>query len=231
VYDPDGERGTLLADVEAPLFVLPHARAGLIAWYPKSFEAKVHLADAAGVEAPGWPVQAAGISFCSPRIVADADSPVVSFLTQAGTLHLWDTGGAARPGFPLSLPGVFYATAEPMTVEGRTVLVALAQDGGLSMIGLDGTVVRRAVVPDLDGKSARILVADLDADGRQELLLYGSGAFIAGYDGELRALPGFPIKGAGAPQLVDLDRDGRLDIVTLGLDGKIYAYTLARRKP
>ncbi len=228
---PDGERGTLLADVEAPLFALPHARAGMIAWYPKSFEAKVHLADAAGVEAPGWPVQAAGISFCSPRIVADGESLVVSFLTQAGSLHLWDAAGAPRPGFPLSLPGVFYATAEPMTVEGRTVLVALAQDGGLSMVGLDGTVVRRAVVPDLDGKSARILVADLDADGRQELLLYGSGAFIAGYDGELRALPGFPIKGASAPQLVDLDRDGRLDIVTVGLDGKIYAYTLARRKP
>jgi hypothetical protein len=228
---PDGERGTLLADVEAPLFALPHARAGMIAWYPKSFEARVHLADAAGVEAPGWPMQAAGISFCSPRIVADADSLVVSFLTQAGSLHLWDVAGAPRPGFPLSLPGVFYATAEPMTVEGRTVLVALAQDGGLSMVGLDGTVVRRAVVPDLDGKSARILVADLDADGRQELLLYGSGAFIAGYDGELRALPGFPIKGASAPQLVDLDRDGRLDIVTVGLDGKIYAYTLARRKP
>ena len=131
----------------------------------------------------------------------------------------------------MTLPGVFYATAEPMIAEGRTVLVALAQDGSLSMVGLDGTVVRQAVVPDLDGRTARILVADLDADGRQELLLYGSGAFVAGYDGELRALPGFPIKGASAPQLVDLDRDGRLDFVTMGLDGKINAYTLARRKP
>jgi hypothetical protein len=203
----------------------------MIAWYPKSFDAKVHLAEASGVEAPGWPVQAAGISFCSPRIMADGESLVVSFLTQAGTLHLWDAAGAPRPGFPLSLPGVFYATPEPMTAEGRTVLVVLAQDGSLSMIGLDGSVVRQAGVPDLDGKSARILVADLDADGRQELLLYGSGAFIAGYDGELRALPGFPIKGASVPQLVDLDRDGRLDIVTEGLDGKINAYTLTGRKP
>ncbi len=228
---PDGERRTLLANLEAPLFTLPDARAGMIAWYPKSFDAKVHLADAAGVEAPGWPAQAAGISFSAPRIVADGESLVVSFLTQAGSLHLWDAAGAPRPGFPLSLPGVYYATAEPMTVEGRTVLVALAQDGGLSMVGLDGTIVRRASVPDLDGRTARLLVADLDADGGQELLLYGSGAFIAGYDGGLRALPGFPIKGAGAPQLVDLDRDGRLDIVTAGLDGKIDAYTLARRKP
>ncbi len=158
-------------------------------------------------------------------------SLLVSFLTQAGTLHLWDAAGAPRPGFPCQLPGVFYATAEPMTVEGRTVLVALAQDGSLSMIGLDGTILRQAVVADLDGRTARIFVADLDADGRQELLLYGSGAFIAGYDDQFRALPGFPIKGASAPQLVDLDRDGRLDIVTVGLDGKVNAYTLARRTP
>jgi hypothetical protein len=228
---PDGERRTLLADVEAPLFALPDLRFGMIAWYPKSFDAKVHLADASGVEAPGWPVQAAGISFCSPRIVSDGESLAVSFLTQAGTLHLWDAAGVPRPGFPLSLPGVFYATAEPMAAERRTVLVVLAQDGSLSLVGLDGTVVRQAGVPDLDGKTARVLVADLDADGSQELLLYGSGAFIAGYDDGLHALPGFPIKGASVPQLVDLDRDGRLDIVTVGLDGKIYAYTLARRKP
>ena len=50
---PDGERATLLAHVEAPLFALPDARAGFLAWYPKSFDARVHLADAAGIEMPG----------------------------------------------------------------------------------------------------------------------------------------------------------------------------------
>ena len=72
----------------------------MIAWYPKSFDAKVHLADAAGVEAPGWPVQAAGISFCTPRIVADGKSLVVSFLTQAGSLHLWDAAALRARAFP-----------------------------------------------------------------------------------------------------------------------------------
>jgi hypothetical protein len=92
-------------------------------------------------------------------------------------------------------------------------------------------VVRQARVPDLDGKSARILLGDLDQDGLEEILLYGSGAFIAGYDAYFRPLPGFPLKGVSRPQLVDLDRDGRTDLLTAGLDGKIYAYTMGRSRP
>jgi hypothetical protein len=153
---------------------------------------------------------------------------VVTFLTQAGSLHAWDLSGKPVPPFPITLPGVFYATPGTMSVDGRPVLVILAQDGVLRQVGLDGTVLRQTSVPDLDGKDARILIADLDGDGREEILLYGSGAFIAGYDAAFRPLPGFPVKGVSRPQLVDLDRDGRLDLLTAGLDGKIYAYATGR---
>jgi hypothetical protein len=93
---------------------------------------------------------------------------------------------------------------------------------------MDGNVLHQTVVPDLDGKSARIMTADLYRDGRRELLLYGSGAFIAGYDSSLRPLPGFPLKGVSRPQLLELNNDGRLDLVSAGLDGKIYAYALGK---
>ena len=76
----------------------------------------------------------------------------------------------------MTLPGVYYATPEPLAVDGQSALVALAQDGTLSIIGMNGAVLRQTVVPDLDGKNARILAADLYQDGRQEILLYGSGA-------------------------------------------------------
>jgi hypothetical protein len=230
LFAADGTRDTALSGVEAPLFAPPDARDGLMAWYPKSFDSRVHLADASGREAAGWPVQSSGISFCAPRIVANGGSPVVTFLTQAGALHAWDLSGAPLPGFPVTLPGVFYATAEPMRAEGRSVVVALSQEGSLSMVALDGTVLRQANVPDVGGKSARILAADVDGDGGQEVLLYGSGAFIAGLDAAFRALPGFPVKGAGRPQIVDMDQDGAPDFVTAGLDGAIYAYTMGRSR-
>jgi hypothetical protein len=225
---PDGSRGALSQRLEAPLFAPPDFLAGRTAFYPKSFDAWVHLSDLKGAEAPGWPVQAAGISYCAPRIVASGQSFVVTFLTQAGTLHVWDLSGKPVPPFPITLPGVFYATPGTMSVDGRPVLVTLAQDGVLRQVGLDGTVLRQTSIPDLDGKDARILIADLAGDGREEILLYGSGAFVAGYDAAFRPLPGFPLKGVSRPQLVDLDRDGRLDVLTAGLDGKIYAYAAGR---
>jgi hypothetical protein len=183
------------------------------------------------VEAAGWPVQASGISFCAPRFLQAGQTTLVTFLTQAGLLHAWDLAGSQVPWFPVSLPGVFYATAEPMVVNGRPVLIAIAQDGSLSMVTTDGKVERQARVPDLDGKNARVFLGDLDRNGMDEILLYGSGAFVAGYDSFFRPLPGFPLKGVSRPQLVDLDRDGRIDLLTAGLDGKIYAYAMPRSQP
>ncbi len=225
---PDGSRVAFSQRLDAPLFAPPDFLAGRTAYYPKSFDAWVHLSDQKGVEAPGWPVQAAGISYCAPRIIDSGQSFVVTFLTQAGSLHAWDFSGKPVPPFPVTLPGVFYATPGTMNVDGRPVLAILAQDGVLREVSLDGAVIRQTNVPDMDGKDARILIADIDGDGREEILLYGSGAFIAGYDAALRPLPGFPVKGVTRPQLVDLDRDGRLDLLTAGLDGKIYAYAAGR---
>ena len=95
---------------------------------------------------------------------------------------------------------------------------------------MTGWFSARLPCPDLDGKNARILTADIDGDGKDEILLYGSGAFIEGYDLSLRPLPGFPVKGVSRPQLVDIDRDGRPDFVTAGIDGLIYAYTMTRTR-
>jgi hypothetical protein len=227
---PDGSRKVLGERVEAPLYSPPSFFSGRIAYYPKSFDAQVHLSDLAGVESPGWPVRASGISFCAPRIVTSGPSFIVLFLTQAGALDAWDQSGAPVPSFPVSLPGVFYATPEPLVVDGRTVLVTLSQEGSLSEVGLDGRIIRQASVPDMDGKTAKILTADFYGDGRQEILLYGSGAFIAGYDSFLRPLPGFPLKGVTIPQLIDLNHDGILDLLSAGLDGKVYGYSMGRSK-
>ncbi len=225
---PDGERRVLAQHLDAPLLAPPDVVGARMAFYPKSFDARVHVTGLDGVEAAGWPAQASGISFCAPRIVTMGDSFDVFFLTQAGQLYGWDAAGAPLTSFPISLPGVFYATPEPVRIDGRPYLVVLAQDGGLSIVGTDGSVARQVTVPDLDGKNARIFIGDVNHDGGNEILLYGSGAFIAGYDDALRPLPGFPVKGVSRPQMVDLDQDGRPELVTAGIDGRIYAYTMAR---
>ena len=228
---PDGSRTVLPQHLDAPLFAPPDFAAGRMAFCPRSFDARVYLSDAQGAAVPGWPVKASGISSCSPRIVALGPSLRVTFLTQAGVLHAWDLSGNETAPFPVTLPGVYYATPQPIVVEGRPALVALAQDGTLSIVGLDGTILRQTMVRDIDGRSARILTADIDGKGTDEILLYGSGAFIEGYDSSLRPLAGFPVKGVSRPQIADIERDGRPDFVTAGIDGKVYAYTMTRANP
>jgi hypothetical protein len=227
---PDGSRSPLSRRLDAPLLSPPDVRDGRMAFYPKSFDARIFLTDLAGVDAPGWPVQVSGISLAAPRIVADGQLTRVCFLTQAGRLYLWDSSGSLLPPFPLSLPGVFSAAPAVMKVAGTSVLITLAQDGSLSMIGLDGSVRLQVTVPELDGRRAQILCADLNGDGRQEILLYGADSFITGYDDSLRPLPGFPVKGYSRPQVLDLNKDGGRELVTAGIDGKIYAYAVSGRK-
>jgi hypothetical protein len=224
---PDGSRSTLARRLDAPLLSAPDVSGGRMAFYPKSFDARIYLTDLAGDDEPGWPVQASGISLGSPRIVADGQLPLVCFLTQAGRLYLWDSSGRPVAPFPVSLPGVFSAAPAVMKVAGRSVLIALAQDGTLSMIGLDGVTRLQARVPDLDGRRAQILCASLGRDGRQEVLLFGADSFIAGYDDSFRPLPGFPLKGFSRPQAVDLNQDGGMELLSAGIDGKIYAYAIS----
>ncbi|HUJ73583.1 MAG TPA: hypothetical protein VL359_01945, partial [bacterium] len=225
---PDGSHGISGAPLDSPLLTAPDALGDRITFYPKSFDARIHVRDLSGAEADGWPVSVTGISLSAPRFVPSGTTFRVVFLTQAGVLSAWDPPGSMASGFPMTLPGVYYATPQPLVMDGQPALAALAQDGTLSIVGMDGTVLHQAVVPDLDGRNARIMTADITRDGRQEILLYGSGAFIVGYDSSLRPLPGFPLKGVSTPQLLELNHDGRLDLVTAGLDGKVYAYALGK---
>jgi hypothetical protein len=224
---PDGSRSLLSRTFDDPLLSPPDVRDGRMAFYPKSFDARVHLADLDGIDVPGWPVQASGISLGAPRIASDGQRTFVCFLTQAGKLHLWDLSGTPVAPFPVSLPGVYSATPAIMKVLGRPVMIALAQDGTMTMVGMDGLVRLQVRVPDLDGRRAQVLCVDPAGDGRQVILLYGADAFIAGYDDSLRPLPGFPVKGFSRPQVLDLNQDGGVEMISAGLDGKIYAYALS----
>ncbi len=123
---PRAPAARLSQRLEAPLFLPPDVFGGRLVFYPKSFDARIHLTDLQGTEAPGWPVQASGISFCAPRFLQSGQSTLVTFLTQAGLLHAWDLSGNQVQWFPVTLPGVFYATPEPMIVDGRPCLIALA---------------------------------------------------------------------------------------------------------
>lgn len=215
------------------LLVPPAFDGDLTAFYPKSFSGEIFLADSKGDLLEGWPQKGGGISLSGPVFMHDGRRLVV-FLTQAGILNVWDEQGRQLEGFPLDLDGVFYIAPVPVSSALKSVmeagrqkaLVVLDSTGTLTLVGLDGEILREKKLEELAGKNSRITAFDFDKDGIEELFIYGEKNFITGLGRGFEALPGFPVIGSKAPSFGDLNYDGMTEMITGSFDGNIYAYTL-----
>ena len=105
-----------------------------------------------------------------------------------------------------------------------------------------------------DGASAAV-TADLDADGREEIILGTSDGAVHAFRADATELPGWPVRtdpleihadGAGfvsgaiempvyssilgAVSVGDLDRDGRLEVLATDLQGRLYCWSAAGQR-
>ena len=192
-------------------------RKTVMAMYPKSFAGKLWLTDTDGDALDGWPVQVAGIAFGSPVLFEHKRGFYAAFLTQAGEFELFNEDGKPIPGFPMQLPGVFFL----QPVWDGTYVWALASDGTVFRIGLDGVYDSR----NIGGLSAKqgVLTA-VDISKSKRLFISGEGNLLYGFTGDFAALPGFPVKGWGAPWIGDFDGDGYTECISPGLDNSIYGW-------
>ena len=176
----------------------------------------------------------------------------------SGSLFLIDRGGTPVPGWPCSvhdLPWPAYPVGQPgvgdLDGDGRDEVVACINAGSqprrvfLVAWRRDGTRVSGwpVEIPTLDARAGcspgGTLVADLDADGRSEVAQAISPSEVWLYDGEGRALPGWPFRPplreyGIAPAInarlatADFDGDGRREIIAVesGLRPLLHALTL-----
>lgn len=228
LIDKSGSVDTFPFEPPSTLVSPPAYRNGRWAFYPKSFDNQIILTDPSGQVITGWPVSTDGICYGSPLFARKGELTGVFIQTQSGKLFGWDLFGKPISGFPLELQGVFYQqpTVYPISAMDEDALLTLAEDGSLRLIGLDGKVMLERKLGDCNGKEAKILLADLNKDGRKEIVIYQNKNSIMALDQHLSDLPGFPVKGNTSPQFTDLNRDGKLEMITAGVDNTIYAYTL-----
>ena len=193
----------------------------------------------------GFPVRLEGSAEPSPKL-ADLDGDGVREIVQASSaglvhvLRVTAQGPIELPGFPLQTepidglkpaapPGKpsyrgapAYAVGEVDPAEGRSALLSSPAIGDV-----DGDDEPEIVVASWNGF---VTVANAD------------GTVASGWPKRLPEVPSCPVDGSpaeipcsgpsaridrgalGAPVLADLDRDGRLDIVLSGFDGRIYAW-------
>jgi hypothetical protein len=224
-----GDMEKFPVELEHDVLSQPAYLDGLLAFYPKSFENMIWLTDVQGNVKSGWPKDGGGISYCSPVLFKDQNSKVlVAFLTQAGQLNVWNPGGQYLSGFPFEFDGVYYADPVPIAL-GAGVnpgLVVLSEQGVISIIDLQGSVVKAKKLEGGGDKNFKVTVFDFDKDGRDELFIYGARNTIIGLDNTLNNLPGFPVTGSLCPGFSDIDYDGKFELIVGSFDRNLYVYTL-----
>ena len=198
-------------------------------------EANLYVFDAAGRALPGWPRKVGAYSNTTPALVDLDGEPGMEIVT--GTTDGWlvalRADGTAVPGawpVQVGMMGPASPAAGDLDGDGEAEIVAVNAAGVLYLLdrqGFQGKVGRVAGQYSFSSPALR----DLDGDGRAEIAVGagqpdGSG-FLSLFDAEGTMMPGWPVAtGAdvsASPALVDLDGDGRREVLVPDLSGQLHA--------
>jgi hypothetical protein len=209
-----------------------------------------HLFDGVGRAIDGWPRPMEGWP-----VATAAHAPgliVLSTLSPGdpsrGWLYAWREDGALLAGFPVDLP--MDSDSSPALADldgdGRWWIIVGDDAGWLHVINTDGeermgfpvrtTGPRPGPTPtphppggNIHSIEASPAVADLNGDGRLEIVVGSWDGRLYAWNDRGVALPGWPIPVAdqiiSSAVLVDLNKDDRPDIVVGSKDGNLYGWS------
>ncbi len=208
-YDRDGY----------PEIFAAHESAGLCGW-------RFQSANKTAVPLLNFPMARGDLIWSSPTIVAD------SLLALGGfeKMFVFDRFGKPAPGWPQPITGWTEATAawcdDVLAI--ATLAPGATSRGYLYAWHLNGALYQNFPVNlKMDANSSPTL-ADLNGDGRVEIIVGDDAGFLHVFTLDGHELPGFP-RLAGdriesSPTVVDLDNDNTLDIIVGAADGYVYVW-------
>ncbi|OHD14321.1 MAG: hypothetical protein A2Z96_04420 [Spirochaetes bacterium GWB1_48_6] len=213
--------------LSAQVLTPPQTRFSLWGYLTKGSTPQILITDLRGTPQVGWPQPAPPDTISPPVFFKMGANPAVASISQKGELALWDMTGERRLDKPVIFSGEFSREPKVLRLLDGTEVLLLLNDEGLLRI-FDPHTGKSEKETTLQGVSSKTLltISDVNRDGKEEIFLYGESPFILGLDDNLAPLPEFPLRGHTQPQFTDLDKDGFIEMVTVGLDNKIYAYTL-----
>ncbi len=200
-----------------------------VALYPKDLFGTLYVLNSQGSPLPGWPRQGGAISLSGPRFLEDDGEDYLLYLSQKGTLDIRGMDGQPAVS-PIDM-GESYLSPPVAMKDGRKGLIALlSEKGRISLLDGKGNILREEKLRLPRSEEVCLLAYDIEGDGRDELFLHSAGNRIFGWDSTLTPLSGFPLDGHYRPVFTDLDGDGTPEMISGGVDKKIYAYSLRNLK-
>jgi hypothetical protein len=153
-------------------------------------------------------------------------------------LYVLEPNGSVRPGFPVNVPmGGNTKTPSPaladMNGDGYLDIVQASTNGGIYVYDRNGAIVppwngvRYSSLTSSASESSPV-VADIDGDGRPDVVMGGEDNTLAALSNSGQMMPGFPIiteaEIRGTPAVCDCDGDGMTEIVVAGWDKLLHVW-------
>ncbi len=209
----------------------PAVFENILACYPKNMAGTIYVINSNGKLLTGWPRDASGVGFGSPLIADIKQNGIncILFVTQSGKLNAWKFDGSVMNNFPVQLEGIYYCQPVSGDVGKGGCIITLNKEGLVTLVSPDGGIIAKKQIKDADSKDRKIILYDINSDGKKEIIIYGGRDNIIALDGNLNLIPGFPLRGITKPDFTDFNSDGETEMVTSAIDGSIYIYSIPKK--
>ena len=191
-----------------------------------------------GSRKPGFPITVPGAVWGAPAVGNLDDNPnTLEFViyVNAHGLYAFDCNGNLLTGFPIGQDtigsdgglGIRTPALADFDGDGRCEIIYTSAEQ-LNVLSSDGVMASGFPIYYGNPHWSGPLIADLDADGQQEILTPNDTRFYAFESNGEPVMPGFPLTaqiGLSSPAAIaDIDGDGELEIVAPALDSKLYIW-------
>jgi len=214
----DGSSQIIVGDQAAPILQQPFMQDNLLIFHPRSLEGRVEVwsLDDPSVHLGSW--NSGGVGAAGP--IFDPQSTAV-FATQSGVLHKWNL---AYPQGRLEAPGIVLGgqVYNPVVAEGSALFVKTDRGEVLKIDSGKMTVVSRRTFQEFQGESGFFIKHVV---GTKPQLFFGNGNLLTALKTDLSIVQGYPVTGS-IPEFFDLDGNGSQELLSIGFDGKLYAYSI-----
>lgn len=204
----------------------PSVYEDVIVALPRSFDSTVYFFDSMGMEK--YPcIELESISAIKPLLFKNTKNElVIANITEDGlfTLDYVDPNQPTGIDRQIIMQKLnFSCQIQPIYSPTLNAILVIDSDGILHILQLDGREKTSTKLAYKD-VNMRITVQDITNDGLDEIFVSGGGNAVYAYTNTLMLIDGFPISGTSNPIFTDVNADGRNDILTFSIDGKIHAF-------